>query len=81
MRDGLGMVLVAVGLAWTLLSRDKLGLVVAFVGVTLLAYGILRPRLLGATDGRDPPIFRTRSGFYVLGATSRVSPDLVSRSA
>jgi hypothetical protein len=42
MRDGLGVLLVAVGLSWTLLLRDKLGLVIAFAGVTLLAYEVLR---------------------------------------
>jgi hypothetical protein len=56
-RDGLGVLLVAAGLTWTLLPRDKLGLVIAFAGVTLLAYGVLRPRLPGATDGKEPPIF------------------------
>jgi hypothetical protein len=56
-RDGLGVLLVAAGLAWVLLARDKLGLVIAFAGVTLQAYGVLRPRLPGATDGEEPPIF------------------------
>lgn len=52
------MLLVAVGIGWVLLTRDKLGLVIAFAGVTLLAYGVLRPRLPGATDdGKEPPIF------------------------
>jgi hypothetical protein len=32
--------------------RDKLGLVVAFADVTLLGYGLLRPRLPGATEAR-----------------------------
>ena len=57
MRDALGVLLVAAGIAWVLLTRDKLGLVIAFAGVTLLAYGVLRPRLLGAADGKEPPIF------------------------
>jgi hypothetical protein len=56
-RDGLGVLLVAVGLTWTLFTGDKLGLVIAFSGVTLLAYGVLRPHLPGATDGDEPPIF------------------------
>ena len=43
MRDGLGVLLVAVGLSDSVLTRDKLGLVVAFAGVTLLAYGVIRP--------------------------------------
>jgi hypothetical protein len=42
-RDALGVLLVAVGLGWTLVSRDELGLVIAFAGVTLLACGVLRP--------------------------------------
>ena len=57
MRDGLGLFLVFGGLAWVLLARDKLGLVVAFAGVTVLAYRVLRPRLPGPTDGKEPPIF------------------------
>jgi len=48
---------VAIGLGWAVFARDKLGLVIAFAGVTLLAYGVLRPRLLGAADGKEPPIF------------------------
>jgi drug/metabolite transporter (DMT)-like permease len=57
MRDALGILLIAAGVAWVLLTRDKLGLVVAFAGVTLLAYGVIRPRLPGAADGQEPPIF------------------------
>jgi len=57
MREGLGLLLVAVGLAWAVLTRDKLGLVIAFAGVTLLAYGVLRPRFPGAGDSKEPPIF------------------------
>lgn len=56
MPDGLGVLLVAVGLTWTLLTGDKLGLVVAFGGVTLLAYGVLRPRMPSSVDGKEPPI-------------------------
>jgi threonine/homoserine/homoserine lactone efflux protein len=56
-RDALGVLLVAVGIGCVLLTRDKLGLVIAFAGVTLLAYGVLRLRLPGATDGKEPPIF------------------------
>jgi hypothetical protein len=53
-----GLLLVAAGLVLTLLARDRLlGLVITFAGVTLLAYGVLRPRLPGAADGREPPIF------------------------
>jgi hypothetical protein len=33
------VLLVPVGLSWTLVTRDKLGLVIAFAGVTLLAVG------------------------------------------
>jgi len=56
-RDALGVLLVAVGLTWAVLTLDKLGLVVAFGGVTVLAYGVLRPRLPGATDdGKEPPV-------------------------
>jgi hypothetical protein len=57
MRDGLGVVLVAVGLTWAVLTRDQLGLVVAFAGVTLLAYGVLSSHLPGSADGKEPPIF------------------------
>jgi hypothetical protein len=56
-RDGLGLLLVAAGLTWAVLTLDKLGLVVAFAGVTLLAYGVVKPRLPGAADGKEPPIF------------------------
>lgn len=35
----------AIDLTWAVLTLDKLGLVIAFAGVTLLAYGVLRPRL------------------------------------
>jgi hypothetical protein len=56
-RDALGVLLVAVGIGWVLLTRDRLGLVTAFAGVTLLGYGVLRPRLPGATEGKEPPIF------------------------
>jgi hypothetical protein len=55
LRDGPGVLLVAVGLAWVELTRDKLGLVVAFAGVALLAYGVLRPR--SQQETKDPPIF------------------------
>ena len=48
--------LMAVGLTWTLLTGDKLGLVIAFGGVTLLAYGVLRSRMPETTDD-EPPIF------------------------
>ena len=56
MRDALGVLLVAAGLTLAVLTRVKLGLVVAFAGVTLLAYGVLAP---GArpTGGKEPPIF------------------------
>ena len=57
MRDGLGVLLVAIGLTWAVLTRDKLGLVVAFAGVTLLAYGVLRPDRPSADGGTEPPIF------------------------
>ena len=57
MRDGLGVLLVAVGLTGAVLTRDKLGLVIAFAGVTLLTYGVLRRRMPQAGDGKEPPIF------------------------
>ena len=57
MRDGLGVLLVAVGLTGAVLTRDKLGLVIAFAGVTLLTYGVLRRRMPRAGDGKEPPIF------------------------
>lgn len=41
---------------YVVLTRDKLGLVIAFAGVTLLAHGVLRPRLPGATDREEPPM-------------------------
>jgi hypothetical protein len=44
------------GLTWFVLTRDKLGLVVAFAGVTLLAYGVLRPTATTG-EGKEPPIF------------------------
>jgi hypothetical protein len=57
MRDALGVLLVAIGLAWTLLTRDKRGLVIAFAGVMLLAHGVLRPHRAGPGEGKEPPIF------------------------
>ena len=58
MRDALGVLLVAVGLGWTLVTRDKLGLVVAFAGMTCLAYGMLRPQTpRSGSDDPEPPIF------------------------
>ena len=57
MPDALGVLLVAVGLAYVVLTRDKLGLAVAFAGVTLLAYGVFRPRTPARHDGKEPPIF------------------------
>jgi hypothetical protein len=56
-RDALGVLLVTVGLTLTLLTGDKVGLVIAFGGVTLLAYGVLRSPLPGPSDGKEPPIF------------------------
>ena len=55
-REGLGVLLVAAGLALSLLTRDKIGLVIAFAGVTLLAYGVLRAPAPGTGDRKDPPI-------------------------
>jgi hypothetical protein len=51
-RDGLGLLLVALGLGLALLTQDKVGLVIAFAGITLLAYGVLTP---GGTDQEQPP--------------------------
>jgi hypothetical protein len=56
-RDALGVLLVAVGLTWALLTRDKLGLVIAFAGVTLLAYGVLRPSRSSRPGDPEPPVF------------------------
>jgi hypothetical protein len=56
-RDGLGVLLVAVGLTYAVLTLDKLGLVVAFAGVTLLAYDVLSRRSSRPDDGKEPPIF------------------------
>jgi hypothetical protein len=47
MRDTLGVLLVTVGLIWAVVTRDKVGLVIAFGGVSLLAYGVLKPRSHG----------------------------------
>jgi hypothetical protein len=49
--------LVAIGLGWAVITGDKLGLVVAFGGVTLLAYGVLRPHRAGSVEDGEPPIF------------------------
>lgn len=57
MRDGLGVLLVVVGLSWTVLLRDKLGLAIAFAGVTLLAYDVLKPRRFSSDSGKESPIF------------------------
>lgn len=57
MRDALGMLLVAAGLTWAVVTLDKLGLVVAFGGVTLLAYGVLRSGRRQQDEGEEPPIF------------------------
>ena len=57
MRDGLGVLPVAVGLSWTVPVGDKLGLVIAFAGVTLLACDVLGPPISGADHGKEPPIF------------------------
>jgi hypothetical protein len=40
------VLLVAAGPAWSVLTQDKLGLVVAFAGVILLAYAVLKPACL-----------------------------------
>ena len=57
MRDALGVFLVVTGVVAALLTRDKVWLVVAFAGVTLLAAGVLRSRRPQSSDGREPPIF------------------------
>jgi len=57
MRDGLGLLLVAAGLAVVLVVGDKLGLVIAFAGATMLAFGVLQPRRPGPDDPLEPPIF------------------------
>jgi len=43
MRDANGVLLVAAGLTYAVQTLDKLGLVIAFAGVSLLAYGVMRP--------------------------------------
>jgi len=55
MRDALGVLLVAAGLTWAVLTGDKLGLAIAFAGVTLLAYGVLKSHSSVPTDGKEPP--------------------------
>ena len=57
MRDGLRVLLVAAGLAWAVLTRDKLGLAIEFAGLTLLAYGVLTPHGSARADDKQPPIF------------------------
>jgi len=53
-----GLLLVAAGLVLTLLARERpLGLVVAFAGVTLLAYGVLISHSEAAGDSKERPIF------------------------
>ncbi|HEY8950962.1 MAG TPA: hypothetical protein VIP78_00165 [Candidatus Dormibacteraeota bacterium] len=56
MRDALGVLLVAAGLTWAVLTGDKLGLAIAFAGVTLLAYGVLKSHGWVPIDGTQPPI-------------------------
>jgi hypothetical protein len=56
-RDAVGVLLVAAGLGWAVLTLDNLGLVVAFAGVTLLAAGVLRSDRDRPGDGKEPPIF------------------------
>jgi hypothetical protein len=51
------VLLVTAGLTWAVLTFDKLGLVVAFAGVTLLAYDVLRLGSSRSADGKEPPIF------------------------
>ena len=57
MQDGLGVFLVAIGLTLTVLTRDKIGLVVAFAGMTLLAASVLEIGRRRPEDGKEPPIF------------------------
>jgi len=57
MRDELGVLLVAVGLTWAVMTLDKLGLVAAFAGITLLAYGVFKPEGVTPAEGKGPPIF------------------------
>jgi len=51
MRDANGVLLVAAGLTYAVQTLDKLGLVISFAGVTLLAYGVLKPHVSAPTDG------------------------------
>jgi hypothetical protein len=57
LRDGIGVLLVAIGLARAVLAGDQLGLVIAFAGVTLLAYGVLQPGRPRPGEGEERPIF------------------------
>jgi len=54
--DLLAVVLVLAGLGYALATRDKLGLVVAFAGVILAIYGVLKPEAR-SPDGEEPPTF------------------------
>lgn len=51
------MLLVAAGLTYAVVTRDKLGLAIAFAGVTALLYGILAAARREPDDGKEPPIF------------------------
>ena len=44
MREVIALLLVGAGAAWTVLTLDKVGLVVAFAGVTLLARAAILER-------------------------------------
>jgi hypothetical protein len=49
-----GLLLVAAGLVLTLLARDRvLGLVITVAGVTVLAYGVLRPSSARGINGEE----------------------------
>jgi hypothetical protein len=44
---------IAAGPGWTILTLDKLGLVIAFAWVTVLAYGVFRPQTWRRTGAAD----------------------------
>jgi len=56
MRNALATLLVVVGFTWALLAGNKVGLIIAFAGMSLLTFGVVRGAMK-AGDGEDGPIF------------------------
>lgn len=56
MRDALGVLLVAVGLTRAVVTRDKLGLVIAFAGDPA-GLRVHNPHSSAPADGKEPPLF------------------------